>query len=131
MARPVTVKNGTCFAFPDVLLTPAPPGPDVPIPYPNIAQLSAADGASPDVNAGGDPVVLEDSEIANSSGGEAGVSGGVTNRAHLSKCTFTSFSSSVKANGKGLVRQFDTTLQNDGNANGQVLAGVATVLVGD
>lgn len=131
MAKPVTVTDGICFAFPDILLTPAPPGPDIPTPYPNIAQLADATGASPDVNAGGDPVVLEDSEIGNSSGGEAGVNGGVTSGSHLSKCTFTSFSGSVKANGKGLVRQLDSTSQNDGNAVGQVLAGVVTVLVGD
>lgn len=131
MAKPVTVTDGICFAFPDVLLTPAPPSADIPIPYPNIAQLSDATGTSPDVFVGGQSVVLEDSEIPSSSGGEAGVNGGVTNGAHLSKCTFTSFSSTVKANGKGLVRQLDTTSQNDGNATGQVMAGVANVLVGD
>ena len=131
MAKPVTVTDGICFAFPDVLLTPAPPGPDIPTPYPNIAQLADATGTATNVNASGKAVVLEDSEIPTSTGGEAGVNGGVTSGTHLSKCTFTSFSGTVKANGKGLVRQLDSTSQNDGNAVGQVLAGVATVLVGD
>lgn len=130
MAKPATVTDGVCFAFPDVLLTPGPSG-DIPVPYPNIAQLADATGTSPDVMVGGKPVVLEDSEIPSSTGGEPGVNGGVTSGTHLSKCTFTSFSGTVKANGKGLVRQLDTTSQNDGNTTGQVMAGVANVLVGD
>jgi uncharacterized Zn-binding protein involved in type VI secretion len=103
----------------------------VPIPYPNIAQLSRADGTSADVRAGGIEVILEDSEIASSSGGEAGTGGGVTSFTQNDKCTFASASSTVKANGKGIVRQLDTTSQNNGNAPGQVMMGLATVLVGD
>ena len=78
MANPIATTNGICFAFPDILNTPTPPGGQVPMPYPNIAQLSAA-----------------------------------------------------TANGKGIVRQFDPTDQNGGNAKGQVMVGFPTVLVGD
>ncbi len=134
MAKPIATKTGICFAFPDVLKTPNPSGtpPDIPIPYPNIAELSSADGASADVMAGGKEVILEDSSISPSSGGEAGTNGGVVQSgAHLGACTFTSFSGTVKANGKGIVRQLDSTDQNDGNAQGQVMIGNPTVLVGD
>lgn len=130
MAKPIARKQGVCMAFPDVCLTPAGNS-QVPIPYPNIAQLSSADGASSDVLAGGIEVILEGSEIANSSGGEAGTGGGVTSGTQNDKCTFTSFSSTVKANGKGIVRQLDQTSQNNGNAQGFVMAGLPTVLVGD
>ncbi|MGV8937558.1 MAG: PAAR-like domain-containing protein [Allorhizobium sp.] len=131
MAKPIATKNGICFAFPDVLKTPTPGG-DVPMPYPNIAQLSAADGAATNVNAGGNAVILESSKVGSSSGGEPGVGGGVKVAAkHLADCTFKTFSKSVKANGKGIVRQFDTTDQNGGNASGQVMVGYPTVLVGD
>jgi hypothetical protein len=129
MAKPIATTTGICFAFPDVLNTPSPPG-QVPIPYPNIAQLSAAQGAASSVNAGGKPVILEDSEIPTSSGGEPGVGGGVTTGDYLGACTFTSFSGTVTANGKKVVRQFDTTDQNGGNAQGQVMVGLPTVLVG-
>lgn len=126
MPKPIARKVGICFAFPDVLDTPTPSG-TTPIPYPNIAQLSAADGASENVNAGGEAVILKTSEIGNSSGGEAGSA----NVPHLDKCTFEEASESVKANGEGIVRQFDQTSQNDGNATGMVMVGFPTVLVGD
>jgi hypothetical protein len=127
MAKPIAVTDGICFAFPDVLLTPAPPGPPVPIPYPNIAQLADATDTAETVNAGGKAVILEGSSIASSSGGEAGSS----NPIHLDECTFTQASGTVTANGQGIVRQLDTTSQNAGNAVGMVMSGNATVLVGD
>lgn len=131
MGKPVARNEGTCMAFPDVLLTPAPPSSPVPLPYPNIAQLADAQDTSPDVNAGGKPVITEASQIPTSTGGEAGTAGGVTSGTFNQKCTFTQFSQTVKANGKGVVRQLDQTSQNNGNAQGFVLVGFATVLVGD
>ena len=131
MAKPIAVKDGTCFAFPDVLLTPVPSAPSVPIPYPNIAQLADADPVADNVKAGGIEVILENSEIADSSGGEAGSDTGVTSGSQNKACTFTQASGTVKANGKAIVRQLDTTSQNDGNAVGMVMSGNATVLVGD
>lgn len=130
MAQPITVTDGICFAFPDVLKTPVPGAGPVPLPYPNIAQLSAAEDVSATVLAGGKSVVLEGSRVKDSSGGEAGSAGGVSSGVNLKACTFTSFSQTVKANGQGVVRQGDSTSQNDGNAVGTVLAGLPTVLVG-
>ena len=130
MGQPITVTDGICFAFPDVCLTPAPPGPPVPIPYPNIAQLSDATGAATNVNAGGKPVVTEASSISPSSGDEAGSNGGVTSGTTKGECKFTTHSQTVKANGKGIVRLGDSTTQNDQNAVGTVLGGLPTVLVG-
>lgn len=130
MAKPIATKTGICFAFPDILKTQVGPA-VVPMPYPNIAQLSAATGTATNVNAGGNPVILKTSKISNSSGGEPGALKGVTKPFHLGECTFTKSSETVKANGKGIVRQFDTTDQNGGNAQGQVMVGLPTVLVGD
>jgi uncharacterized Zn-binding protein involved in type VI secretion len=131
MAKPVATTTGICFAFPDVLKTAIGTG-EVPLPYPNIAQLSQASPTASNVNAGGKPLILEDSEISSSSGGEAGTGGGVVQPgSHLGACTFTGFSATVKANGKGVVRQGDATDQNDGNATGTVMVGLPTVLAGD
>jgi len=127
MGNPITVTDGICFAFPDVCQTPVPGGGAVPIPYPNIAQLSDATGTAGTVNAGGKPVVIDGSSIPTSSGDEAGNVGGN----NLGPCEFTSFSNTVKANGKGIVRMGDTTAQNNNNASGTVLGGLPTVLVGD
>ena len=131
MANPIATKNGICFAFPDILKTPTPGG-EVPMPYPNIAQLSAAEDTATNVNAGRKAVILKSSKISSSSGGEPGVGGGVVKPGmHLKECTFAKSSETVKANGKGIVRQFDPTEQNGGNAKGQVMVGLPTVLVGD
>jgi hypothetical protein len=125
MAQPITVTDGICFAFPDVCQTPSPSG-TVPIPYPNIAQLSNATDTASTVKAGGKPVVTEASSVLRSSGDEAGTGG----PGPMGKCTFTTFSKTVKANGKGIVRLGDSASQNGGNAVGTVLGGLPTVLVG-
>lgn len=130
MGQPITVTDGTCFAFPDVCLTPAPPSSPVPIPYPNIAQLADATDTASSVNAGGKAVVTEASSIPDSTGDEAGSNGGVTSGGTKGECTFTTFSSTVTANGKGIVRLGDTTSQNGTNAVGTVLGGLSSVLVG-
>jgi hypothetical protein len=44
--------------------------------------------------------------------------------------TFEQGSQIVKIHGKSVVRMFDPTKQNEGNANGFVLGGVPNVLVG-
>ncbi len=129
MAQPIATTQGICFAFPDVLQTPAPSG-QVPMAYPNIAQLSATHDTATNVKASGKPVILKSSAIDNSSGGEPGTGGGVTSGTHLGQCTFTTASTTVKANGQGVVRQGDTTSQNGGNAIGHVMVGLPTVLVG-
>lgn len=130
MGQPITVTDGVCFAFPDVLMTPVPGSSPVPIPYPNIAQLSDAKKTSPDVTAGGKEVVIVTSEIENSSGGEAGTDGAASGGAQNAACTFVSGSGTVTVNGEQVVRLGDPTEQNDGNAVGTVLGGLPTVLVG-
>ncbi len=133
MGKPIATKKSgfVCFAFPDVCNTQAGPSP-VAIPYPNIGDLGSADKVSDQVFAGGDPIILEDSEIRQTTGDEAGSIGGVNNGGQIKgKVTFTSYSESVKVNGKKVVRMFDSTEQNDGNTVGIVLGGVPNILVGD
>lgn len=125
MGTPITTTApGICFAFPDVCVTPAAPSP-VPIPYPNTGKLQDAQGAT-NVRAGGNFVVLRTSTISNTTGDEAG-----SNSPTRGPVSFTTSSNTVRANRQGIVRMFDTTRQNGGNAVGTVLGGVATVLVGD
>jgi hypothetical protein len=139
MGQPIATKKAgfTCFAFPDVCLTPAPPGSPVPIPYPNIGQLSDAVNTSDsstgtgEVKVGGDHVILANtSEIPTTTGDEAGTAGGVTSGTTKGKVEFTGGSSTVTIHGKQVVRMGDTTKQNNGNAVGTVLGGVPNVLVG-
>ena len=135
MAQPIAIADGIAMAPADVCNTPAPPSAPVPVPYPNIAQLADATGTSID---GGDPVyaagkaiLLEDSEIPQSTGDEAGSAGGVSSGVTRGKTTFTGASSSVFIHGKAVVRFGDPTMHNNSNnAPGSVLSSPVTVMVG-
>jgi hypothetical protein len=144
MSKPAAIAKGIAFAFPDVCLTPAPPAPPVPIPYPNIAQLdqaqpvSDAGGKELLVGSGGDHALLLNGEISSSSGDEAGSVGGVVSHIVQGKCILAQGSLTVLygPEGRGLVRFLDQTQQNVSpanlaNAQGVVLSAVPTVLVGD
>lgn len=137
MGMPIaTKKSGNiAFAFPDVCKTPSPPGAPIPIPYPNIGQLSdatdASDSSNGNVKVKGEYVILANkSEIPQTSGDEAGSVGGVKSSKTKGKVEFKRGSATVKIHGQMVVRLMDTTLQNDGNAVGMVLGGEPTVMVG-
>lgn len=125
MGLPIaTTAAGICFAFPDVVGTLVGTT-SVPVPYPNIAQLSQATGTSTRVNVGGSAIILQSSEIKQSTGDEAGSAGPIKG-----PTSFTSGSSKVHVNGKPVVRMTDPTSQNGGNATGTVLGGDPRVLCG-
>lgn len=144
MGKPIAPADNIAFAFPDICLTTIPPAGPVPIPYPNIAQLSDATEISDESNqelfVGGKHVLLETSSVDSSTGAEpADPSSGVTSGSQNGVCYFTQFSGSVLygPNGAGIVRFMDTTAQNatgkdaPGNAQGMVLSSDPSVLVGD
>lgn len=144
MSKPIAPTQGIAFAFPDVCRTPAPPGSPVPIPYPNIAQLANATGVTADsgkevlVGPASLHVLLMGSEVATSSGDEAGTALGVQSNSIQGKCRVTGASGSVVygPQSKGIARFMDSTEQNIGpsnvaNANGFILGTFPTVLVGD
>jgi hypothetical protein len=100
------------------------------VPYPNIGQLRDADGVADSVRVNNEPVIIQDSTIPSTTGNEAGTTGGITSGGTQGEVEFTTASTTVLINGVGVVRMFDSTTQNDGNAVGTVLGGVPTVLVG-
>jgi hypothetical protein len=74
-----TIGGGQAMGFPDVCLTPAPPAPPIPIPYPNIAMLPQAVPATAamKVMIGGSPAAHMNTQIPMTSGDNAGVATGV------------------------------------------------------
>ncbi len=64
---------GMNMGFPDVCLTPAPPAPPIPVPYPNIAMNAQAVGFAPTVMVSMMNALNIGTRIAMSSGDEAGV----------------------------------------------------------
>jgi len=135
MAKPIALAKDTAFAFPNICNTTIPPAGPVPIPYPNIAQLSDASPVSDtgkELLVKGTHVLLENSEVAESSGDEpADPNSGVVSGTKSKACTMSEFSQSVFYNGKGIVRFGDQTSQNDGNAQGMILSAEPSVMVGD
>lgn len=146
MGKPIALKpiaaEGVASAFPDVCETILPLVGKIPLPFTNVAKLMDADAASDEggkellVGPLGLHVLLEGAEIKDSSGDEVGFLGGVVNEETQGPCKIMQASSSVKYNGKGIVRFMDATAQNmddnkQPNATGNVVSGFPTVLVGD
>lgn len=73
-----TNGGGQCAGFPDVCKTPAPPAHFAPIPYPNIAMCTQADGGScsSKILIVAKKTIVKGSEISVSSGDEDGTAGG-------------------------------------------------------
>jgi hypothetical protein len=109
-------SNGITQAFPDTCLTPAPPAPPVPIPYPNIAKSSdTADGTST-VTCDGNPTCVEDSNFSTSNGDEPGnAPGGVASGVIQGKAEFVNYSFDVLFEGKKVARAMDLMLHNNKN----------------
>lgn len=131
MGQPICPNQGIAFAFPDVCNTPTPGGP-APVPYPNIAQLTAAQDIGTTVLLGpaGLNPLLQGSTVANSSGDEAGTAGGVKSGTIMGPCEVTTGSATVLIGGRGVARFGDPTSQNNRNAVGQLLGAFPTVLAG-
>ncbi len=108
-------SSGITTAFPDVCNTPAPPAPPIPIPYPNIAQSSDTANGTGTVKCDGNPVCVEDSNFAVSTGDEAGSLLGVASGKVKGKAEFVNYSFDVKFEGKGVARAMDLMLHNDKN----------------
>lgn len=129
-----TTQGGQCFAMPDVCLTPAPPAPPVPIPYPNTAMVNQAKKTTKKVKFAGKPVVTKKSEISRSMGDEAGANKGVMSGMNMNKVTYKKVSSKLKLEGQGCAYHTSMTGHNGSNANNpagiQVAPSQTKVLIG-
>jgi hypothetical protein len=126
-------KGGMALGFPDVCKTPAAPSP-IPIPYPNIAQLSGTDKTAKKVLLSNKETVTEGSKISRSSGDEAGTLKGVISSKNMDQVKFKTYSSKVIAQGKKVVHVTSMTAHNGSNANmpagAQLVPSQTKVIVG-
>ena len=111
--------GGTCNAFPDTCKTPAPPGPPVPVPYPNMGMFTQANRAtcSMKVKVLNQNVVTVNSQIPMTSGDEAGSAGGVVSGIIKGPAKASRGSMKVKVEGLAVVFQTCTIGQNGVSAN--------------
>ncbi|MCP4160498.1 MAG: DUF4150 domain-containing protein [Deltaproteobacteria bacterium] len=109
-------KGIATASAPDVCLTPAPPAPPIPIPYPNIAKdEDLVDGSVTVTADGGMSIAIEGCKLAQSTGDEGGAVGGISSGVTKGEAEFTSFSSTVFIEGMPCVRHTDTLTMNKGN----------------
>ncbi|TIM32611.1 MAG: DUF4150 domain-containing protein [Mesorhizobium sp.] len=109
-------SNGQCVAPGDVGLTPPPPpGGPLPVPYVNIAIARNLAKGSKSVKIQATPTALENvSNVSTSSGDEpATQGGGVVSHNTSGTATFTTWSFTVKVEGKGVCSHGDLTQQNN------------------
>jgi hypothetical protein len=118
MRMPAATKaGGICFAMPDVCLTPAPPAPPVPVPYPNTAQLAQATGTVPTVLVDHKEPLVQGSVIPMSAGDEPGTHLGVVSGTVKGPASPRVTSSKVFLGGRKAVYHTATFGQNGVNAN--------------
>lgn len=117
-------KSGKFIAVsltPDVCKTPVG-STVVTVPYPIQADLSDSFSTSPNVRFGGEPVFLHDkTKISKVTGDEAGTAGGVKSGTHKGIVESIQGSSTVRVNGKPVVRHGDPCKMNDGNTVGRFI----------
>ena len=117
-----TNMGGMTMAFPNVCLTPAPPAPPVPIPYPSIGQCATAQATtcSMKVKILNKNVMTTKSKVMRTNGDEAGVNGGVASGMFGGPCGRTQSSMKVKVEGTPLVRNLDIIGSNGSSPNAPV-----------
>jgi hypothetical protein len=119
---PITTNAGGTCVTPgptDVCKTPSPGGP-IPLPYPNIAQTSQADGSScsSKVKVCNKSAATTKTSIMMSSGDEPGTAGGgIMSNLFKGSCKFKKGSSKVKVEGQPVVHLTSLIGQNGNNAN--------------
>jgi hypothetical protein len=107
-------SGGSVTFLPDVCLTPAPPGPPVPVPYPNLALSQDGSNGSKDVRCDGQGILLQNSSLSKSTGDEAGSNGGVASGVTKGGAEFITYSFNVLVEGKSVCRLGDLLLGNKG-----------------
>ena|GEM_PF-676115 len=106
---------------PDVCWTPVG-STVVPVPYMITADLSDSLATSPNTRFNGQPVFLHDqSKVSQVTGDEAGTGGGVKSGTYKGIGEPIQGSSTVRANGKPVVRHGDPCKMNTGNTIGRVI----------
>ena len=110
--------GGEDVAFPDVCLTPAPPAPPVPLPYPNTASRPMATNAVSKVLIAGTPAHNMNTEIPTSNGDEAGANTGVASGRVMGPSRCTTGATKVLIGAMPGTRLTSTTMQNGTNAVG-------------
>jgi uncharacterized Zn-binding protein involved in type VI secretion len=120
-------SGGQAPSVPDFCKTPAPPGPPVPIPYPNLAKSSDTADGSTTVKMDGNPIMLKGSTFSTSTGDEAGTLKGVASNTNKGVAKFADYSFDVKVEGKNVPRLGDPMTNNGNGSNAMTVKEIQTL----
>lgn len=124
----MTNQSGTLVASgpTDVCKTPTPAG-TIPLPYPNIAMMTASDSGtlSAKVKISGSKAAHVKTKTKDSSGDEPGTAGGLASGKNRGPAGFLKGSMKVKVEGKSAVRLGDQTFHNGSPNNNTIGAAAA------
>jgi hypothetical protein len=110
-----TQMMGTDMGFPDVCLTPAPPAPPIPIPYPNIAMGPMAVPNVPTILIMGAPAHNMGTTIPMTNGDNAGLVTGVASGTVMGPSRHLTAAFTILVNGMPMTRLTSSALQNSTN----------------
>lgn len=113
-----TQAGGVDQGFPDVCLTPAPPGPPVPIPYPNAAAGPTGTPAVTNVLFSCAPAHNLGTSVPQTNGDNLGVNLGVASATEMGPSRHTTAAMTVLVGGKPATRLTSASLQNSTNCPG-------------
>ncbi len=113
-----TQMAGMNLAFPDVCLTPAPPAPPIPIPYPNIAMPMMAVPNVLNVLVMAMPAHNLGTTIPMTNGDNAGLLTGVASGTVMGPSRHVTGAFTVLLNGMPATRMTSMSIQNSTNAPG-------------
>ena len=126
--------GGMCMAFPDVCKVPAPPAPFVPVPFPNMGQISGAKSTSSKVKFVNKPACTKASYVSSTQGDQPGTLKGMISMTTGGKAAYKQGSGKVKIQGKPAVTMLKVTAHNGSNANAppgaQIAPSQVKVLIG-
>jgi Domain of unknown function (DUF4150) len=122
--------SGQDMGFPDVCLTPAPPAPPIPVPYPNIAMGPTAIPNCPTILIMGAPIHNLATTIPMTNGDNAGVMMGVASGTVMGPSKHLTGAFTVLMNGMPASRLTSASLQNSTNCPGaRIVPSQALVLL--
>ena len=117
-----TQKGGKDVGGPDVCLTPAPPGPPVPAPYPNTAQGPMGNPGVNNVLFDSAPAHNLGTSILQTTGDNSGLNCGVASGTVMGPARHTNGAFTVLLGGKPATRLTSVSIQNSTNCPGARLA---------
>ena len=124
-----TQMAGTDMGFPDVCLTPAPPAPPIPVPYPNVAMGMTAVPNVTNVLIMGMPAHNMGTSIPMTNGDNAGVATGVASGTVMGPSRHLTGAFTVLINAMPATRMTSTSLQNSTNCPGMRAVPSQTIVV--